>query len=70
MESVMKTIRDAREAENQKRLSARTINQLIDGCHVRIQFDALGDDRIMTAVQSMLVAAYTDNAFAGGGECA
>jgi hypothetical protein len=63
MESVIEMIRHAREGENMRRDDINTGTHVVDGCMVRLRFDAVGDSRILPAIQSMLISAHLDSAF-------
>jgi len=64
MESVIQQIRQSREDANKKRSNEYIKETEIDGCKVKITFNALGDSRVMPTIQSMLLSAHTDAAFA------
>jgi hypothetical protein len=69
MESVIEKIRQARDIENKKKSNIFPTETVVDGCQVRIRFDEFGDEKIMSAIQSMLISAHMDaslTASAGG----
>ena len=66
MESVMQKIKQAREEENKKRAEKYITETVVDGCHVRLRFPAVGDNKIIPAIQSMLISSHLDNTLSGG----
>jgi len=70
MESVIQKIRQARDDENRKKLDVSKHETVVDGCQVKMRFDPIGDSKVLSAIQSMLISAYLDAAFAPsvGGE--
>ena len=73
MESDMHTIHEARKKQNEKRVATQTKQTkevIVNGCLVKLRFDAIGDHRIMTNIQAMLIAAHIESTFAPptGGE--
>ena len=70
MESVIQRIREARDDKNSTRIEPSVTETTVDGCQVKIRFDAYGDKNIMTAIRSMLISAHLDAVLAGssGGE--
>ena len=63
MESVIQQIRQSRNEENKKKTDINIIETIIDGCQVKMRFDAVGDSRIITAIKSMLMSAHLEAAF-------
>ena len=43
---------------------------MLEGYQVRMRFDAVGSEKVMAALQSMLISAYLDSTFSAqtGGE--
>jgi len=79
MESVIQTIRQARgnnmkQGNEVKNSNAPFLTEtVIEGCQVKMRFDAVGDSKIMANIQSMLMAAHIDSSLATppqGGESA
>ena len=66
MESVMKKIRQAREEETKRQAEKHITETVVDGCNVKIRFAAIGDSKVMNAVQSMLISAHLDAVTRGG----
>jgi len=67
MESVIEKIKRHREYERNIRISMDTSDTVVDGCVVRMRYDAVGDDSIIPAVRAMLVSAQMDALLAIGG---
>lgn len=62
MDSVIQQIRQHREdSKRQTLISSSEI--VIDGCPIKLNFDAVGDNKIIPAVQSILVSAFVDSLF-------
>ena len=72
MESVMKKIRQAREIDIKKRTETYPTETIVDGCQVKLRFSTIGDNKIIPAIQSMLISSHLDAALAlsNGGETA
>jgi len=73
MESVIQTIRQARDNKLKKDNDPFLTETVIEGCQVKMRFDAVGDSKIMTNIQSMLMSAHMDSSLATppqGGESA
>ena len=72
MESVMNKIRQAREEETKRQADKYITEAIVDGCNVKIRFAAIGDSKVLSSVQSMLISAHMDAAFKSpiGGGCA
>jgi len=79
MESVIQTIRQARDNKVRKDNEVKNGNTpflteaVIEGCQVKMRFDSVGDSKIMTNIQSMLMSAHMDSSLATpsqGGESA
>jgi len=79
MESVMQTIRQARDSKVRKDNEVKNGNApfltetIIEGCQVKMRFDSVGDNKIMANIQSMLMSAHMDSSLATppqGGESA
>ena len=70
MESVIQKIRTNRDGNNMKQTLPFFTDTVIDGCQVKIHFDAVGDSKIITSIRSMLISAHMDFAFSSpnGGE--
>ena len=68
MESVLEKIRQARKEESNRQAEIYPTETVVDGCPVKICFAAIGDNKVIPAVQSMLISAYLDAKT--GGECA
>ncbi|MCL1804598.1 MAG: hypothetical protein FWG28_01115 [Clostridiales bacterium] len=70
MESVMQKIRESREDKYKKQDNLFDKDTSIDGCQVKIRFDEVGDNKVMSAIRSMLMSAHLDAALAtpAGGE--
>ena len=68
MESVMNKIGQARADEIKRQAEKYITETVVDGCDVKIRFAAIGDSKVMTAVQSMLITAHMNAAFTGS-EC-
>ena len=64
MESVMDKIKQARDDEVKRRADTNIKDITVDGCQVRLRFDAAGDSRIIPAIQSMLISSHLNAAFA------
>ena len=62
MESVLEKIRQARENETKRHAEVYPTETIIDGCSVKIRFSTFGDNKVIPAVQSMLIASYLDAA--------
>jgi len=70
MESVMEQIKQARQTKkkNTETFPAETI---IDGCHVTMRFDSVGDHKVFNTIRSMLISAHTEAILvpaSGGGQ--
>jgi len=73
MESVIQTIRQARDNKLKKDNDSFLTEAVIEGCQVKMRFDTVGDSKIMANIQSMLMAAHMDSSVATpsqGGESA
>jgi len=79
MESVIQTIRQARDNKVRKDNGAKNGNTpflteaVIEGCQVKMRFDSVGDSKLMANIQSMLMSAHMDSSLATpqhGGESA
>jgi len=84
MESVMDQIKQARMHEraarkpcdqphkNKDTFTTEIPNEaIINGCQVKMRFDPVGDIKIMTSIQAMLLSAYADAVLVpqtGGGD--
>ena len=70
MESVIQQIQQSRNDKNKKRIDINIIETVIDDCQVKMRFDAIGDNKIITAIKSMLLSAHLEAAFSAlpGGE--
>ena len=66
MESVMNKIRQAREDEIKRQADKNITETVIDGCQVKLRFSAVGDNKIIPAIQSMLISSRLDSALSGG----
>ena len=64
MESIIEQIRQSRNLENKKCNDIDISETIIDGCQVKMRFNEIGDSSIITAIQSMLMSAHFDAAFA------
>ena len=62
MESVMNKIRQAREEETQRRADKNIVETVVDGCQVKLCFSSNGDNKIIPAIQAMLVSSRLDAA--------
>ena len=62
MESVIQKIREAREDKYRTRIEPSVTETIVDGCQVKIRFNADGDKNIMTVVRAMLMSAHLDAA--------
>ena len=72
MESVTEKIRQARETKMKRQLDANTTETIVDGCHVKMRFDTIGNNNAIATIQSMLVSSYLDSAIialVGGETC-
>ena len=73
MESVIQTIRQARDNKVKNNSTLFMTETIIEGCQVKMRFDSVGDSNIMTNIQSMLMAAHMDSSLTTppqGGESA
>ena len=73
MESVIQTIRQARDNKVKNNSTLFLTETVIDGCHVKMRFDSVGDSKLMANIQSMLMSAHMDSSLATpqhGGESA
>ena len=73
MESVIQKIRQARDNKLKKDNDPFLTETVIEGCQVKMRFDAVGDSKIMTNIQSMLMSAHMVSSLATppqGGESA
>ena len=72
MESVIKKIRKAQEEikMNKNKVNASIHEMIIDKCHVKINFNQVGDSKILSTIQSMLISAHLDALYTSplGGE--
>ena len=66
MESVMSKIRQAREEETKRHADKNIIETIIDGCQVKLHFSSIDDNKIIPAIQSMLISSHLDTALSGG----
>ena len=62
MESVIQKIREAREDKTGTRVEPSVTETIVDGCQVKIRFNADGDKNIMTAIRAILMSAHLDAA--------
>ena len=65
MESVMQKIKQAREEETKRRADKYITETVVDGCHIRLRFSAVGDNKIIPAIQSMLISSHLDTVLGG-----
>jgi len=73
MESVIQIIKQARDNKVKKDNAPFSTEAVIEGCQVKMRFDTIGDNKIMTNIQSMLMSAHMDSSLATppcGGESA
>ena len=72
MESVIEKIRQAREDDKRKRDNTFSTEIVVDGCQVKMRFDAVGDNKVMESIRSMLMSARVEATLAAptGGEAA
>ncbi|MCL2681822.1 MAG: hypothetical protein FWE43_04965 [Streptococcaceae bacterium] len=72
MESVMQQIKTAREDKKKRQADAHTHETIVDGCQVKLRFSPIGDSKIMSSIQSMLLSAHLEVALnkSAGGESA
>jgi len=70
MESVMQQIKTAREDKKKRQADAHTHETVVDGCQVKLRFSPIGDSKIMSSIQSMLLSAHLEAALnkSAGGE--
>ena len=70
MESVIQKIRQARNDEDKRQTDAFITETVVDGCQVKMRFASDGDNKIMSAIKSMLMSAHMEAALAAphGGE--
>ena len=66
MESVMNKIRQAREEETKRHADKNITETVVDGCQVKLRFSSAGDNKIIPAIQSMLISSHLDTALSGG----
>jgi len=62
MESVIEKIRQARDDDKKRKTGECITETIVDGCHVTMRFDAIGDTKAMAAIKSMLMSAHLDAA--------
>jgi hypothetical protein len=72
MESVIQKIQEARGEKIKTRAGTQITETIVDGCPVKIRFDAVGDGKAMVIIRSMLMSAHLDAALTAtpGGESA
>jgi len=63
-------IKQARDEMNIQSKKSRTdelfpTETVIDGCHVKMRFDPVGDSNIISAIQSMLMSSHMDATLSG-----
>jgi len=61
----MQKIKQAREEESKRRAEINITETVVDGCHVRLRFAATCDNKIIPAIQSMLISSHLDAALSG-----
>jgi len=66
MESVMNKIRQAREEETKRQADKNIKETVVDGCQVKLHFSSTSDNKIIPAVQSMLITAHLDATLSRG----
>jgi len=72
MESVMQQIKTAREDKKKRQVDAHIHETVVDGCQVKLRFSPIGDSKIMSSVQFILLSAHLEAALdkSSGGESA
>jgi len=62
MESIMNKIRQAREEESKRQADKNITETVVDGCQVKLRFSSNGDNKVIPAIQSMLISSRLDAA--------
>ena len=55
MDSVIEMIRQAHDGKSKRQADDNITETVIDGCQVKMRFNSTGDNKIITAIQSMLL---------------